>query len=112
MWRHIRNFSILGVIALIGAGWYVTRPDVARVPVEKLTGPTPEIGEAREEWIPTIKVAKADPWKAGEAPKAAEGLTVERFAEGLDHPRNLYVLPNGDVLVAETNSPPGHRVTA
>ena len=108
MWRHVRNISILTVIALIGFGWYVTRPDVAQVPVEKLTGPTPEFGAAREEMIPTVKVAEADPWTAGEAPVPAPGLVVERFAEKLDHPRNLYVLPNGDVLVAETNAPPGH----
>jgi glucose/arabinose dehydrogenase len=108
MWKHIRNISILLIIAIIGIGWYLSRPDVAQVPVEKLTGPTPEIGAPSEQFIPTVKVAEADPWKAGEAPKPADGLVVERFAEGLDHPRNLYVLPNGDVLVAETNAPPGH----
>lgn len=108
MWRHIRNIAILLVIAIIGFGWYATRPDVAQVPVEKLTGRTPEIGEPREQWIPTVKIAEVDRWKANEAPKAAEGLVVERFAEGLDHPRNLYTLPNGDVLVAETNAPPDH----
>jgi glucose/arabinose dehydrogenase len=108
MWKHIRNFSILIIVAALGIGWYVTRPDVAQVPVEKLTGPTPEIGAAREQIIPTVKVAEADPWKAGEAPTPAAGMVVERFAENLDHPRNMYVLPNGDVLVAETNAPPGH----
>jgi glucose/arabinose dehydrogenase len=108
MARHIRNISILFIIAIIGIGWFMTRPDVAQVPVEKLTGPTPEIGTARKQLIPTVKVAEADPWKAGEAPTAAAGLVVERFAEKLDHPRNLYVLPNGDVLVAETNAPKGH----
>jgi glucose/arabinose dehydrogenase len=108
MWKHIRNVSILVVLALIGIGYYMTRPDVATVPVEKLTGPTPEIGAPREQSLPTIKVAEVDRWKSGEAPKPAAGLAVDRFAEGLDHPRNLYTLPNGDVLVAETNSPPGH----
>ena len=105
MWRHIRNITILLILGLIGFGIYATRPDVAQVPIEKLTGRTPEIGEPREQWIPTIKVAEVDRWKAGEAPKVADGLIVERFAEGLDHPRNMYTLPNGDVLVAETNSP-------
>jgi glucose/arabinose dehydrogenase len=106
MWRHVRNISILLVIAIIGIGWYMTRPDVAQIPIEKLQGPTPEFGEPREQIIPTIRVAEVDRWKAGEAPKAAKGLVVERFAEGLDHPRNMITLPNGDVLVAETNSPP------
>jgi glucose/arabinose dehydrogenase len=107
MWKHIRNVSILVAIALFGIGYYMTRPDVAEVPVEKLTGPTPEIGAPRKQIIPTMKVAEVDRWKTGEAPTAASGLVVERFAEGLDHPRNLYTLPNGDVLVAETNAPPG-----
>lgn len=106
MWRHIRNIAILLVVAAIGTYFYLTNPDDAQVPVEKLTGPTPEFGAPREEVYPTINVAAVDRWKAGEAPKAAGGLVVERFAEGLDHPRNMYALPNGDILVAETNSPP------
>jgi glucose/arabinose dehydrogenase len=108
MGKHIRNISILVLIALIGVGYMMTRPDVAQVPVEKLTGPTPEFGAPRPQTIPTVKIAKVDRWKAGEAPKAADGLVVERFAEGLDHPRNLYTLPNGDVLVAEAAAPKGH----
>jgi glucose/arabinose dehydrogenase len=107
MWKHIRNVAILVVIALIGIGYYMTRPDIAQTPVEKLTGPTPELGAPRQQTFPTMKVAEVDRWKAGEAPTPAGGLVVERFAEGLDHPRNLYTLPNGDVLVAETNAPPG-----
>jgi glucose/arabinose dehydrogenase len=94
-------------IALALAGvWYITRPDVAQLPLDAVTGPKPNITEGREQIFPTIKVAEVDRWKAGEAPIAAPGLVVERFAEGLDHPRNMYVLPNGDVLVAEANSPP------
>ncbi len=56
--------------------------------------------------LPVVNIAPATGWKAGEAPDAAPGLAVNAFAEGLDHPRWLYVLPNGDVLVAETNAPP------
>src|SRR6202008_982034 len=51
-------------------------------------------------------VASVAGWKAGEKPEVAPGLSVNAFAEGLDHPRWLYVLPNGDVLVAESNAPP------
>jgi glucose/arabinose dehydrogenase len=106
MGKHVRNVAILILIALIGIGYYMTRPDIARVPVEKLTGPTPEIGAPRQQYIPTVNVAEVDRWKTGEAPIAAKGLAVARFADGLDHPRNLYTLPNGDVLVAEANAPP------
>jgi glucose/arabinose dehydrogenase len=55
--------------------------------------------------IPTVKVSKAVGWPAGAAPTAAPGFRVAAFATGLEHPRWLYVLPNGDVLVAETNGP-------
>ena len=106
MWKHVRNIAILLVIAIIGIGWYMLQPDVAQVDIAKLQGPTPEFGEPRSQIIPTMNVAEVDRWKAGEAPTAAAGLVVERFAEGLDHPRNMVTLPNGDVLVAETNSPP------
>jgi glucose/arabinose dehydrogenase len=107
MCKHIFRFSLFLLILLGIGAWYVTRPDVALLPLSKVTGPKPEIVDAREQMVPTISVAEVDRWKAGEMPTAAAGLVVERFAEGLDHPRNLYVLPNGDVLVAETNSPPG-----
>lgn len=108
MWKHIRNFTIMLLVAAIAAFWYISRPDVAQVPIEKVTGPTPLITDAREQSFPTVVVAEVDSWKAGEAPKAAEGLIVERFAEKLDHPRNMVVLPNGDILVAEAKAPPGH----
>jgi glucose/arabinose dehydrogenase len=105
--KHIIGFSLF-LLLLIGAGlFYVTRPDVAQLPLDAVTGPKPQIVDAREQMVPTISVAGVDRWKAGEAPKVADGLIVDRFAEGLDHPRNIYVLPNGDVLVAETNAPPG-----
>jgi glucose/arabinose dehydrogenase len=107
MRKHILPFSLF-LLVLIGAGlFYITRPDVARLPLDAVTGPKPEIVDPRQQMVPTISVAEVDRWKAGEAPKVAEGLVVDRFAEGLDHPRNMYVLPNGDVLVAETNAPPG-----
>lgn len=106
MLKHIRNFSILVILIVIGAGYYFTRGDTARLPLEATTGVEPTITNVRKENFPTINIAEADPWKPGQAPVAAEGLTVERFAEGLDHPRSMLRLPNGDILVAETNSPP------
>ena len=106
MWKHVRNITLIFVaLGLIGV-WYITRPDVAQLPLDVVTGPTPQITAGREQIFPTIAVADVDRWKTGEAPVVASGLVVERFAEGLDHPRNLYTLPNGDILVAETNSPP------
>jgi glucose/arabinose dehydrogenase len=69
-------------------------------------GPHPTIPEAKKSLIPTVNVAKAEGWPAGMMPRAAKGTEVDAFATGLDHPRWLYVLPNGDVLVAEADAPP------
>lgn len=82
------------------------RGDTARLPLDATTGVEPTLTDVRSESFPTINIAKAEPWGEGEGPIAAEGLVVERFAEGLDHPRSMFRLPNGDLLVAETNSPP------
>ena len=78
----------------------------ARLPVEAGMGARPELPSPNQTLIPTVLVAEAKGWPAGRTPTAATGLKVSAFASGLDHPRWLYVLPNGDVLVAETNAPP------
>lgn len=78
----------------------------AQLTVEKGMGPTPELPRPSTSVIPTIKVAKAIGWTNGALPEAADGLVAGAYASGLDHPRWLHVLPNGDVLVAETNAPP------
>ena len=70
------------------------------------TGPSPQLPEPNKTLIPTVNIAPAIGWPDGAKPTAAAGTQVAAFAEGLDHPRWLYVLPNGDVLVAETNAPP------
>lgn len=87
----IAGFSIFGrTAALPPLSGYGTDPKL----------PTPD-----QRLIPVINVASATGWQNGEKPIAAEGLQVTPFASGLSHPRWLYVLPNGDVLVAETNAP-------
>ncbi len=68
-------------------------------------GPNPRIAPVDEHLIPTVQIAPAVGWAAGAKPQAAAGVNVNAFAVGLNHPRWLYVLPNGDVLVAETNTP-------
>jgi glucose/arabinose dehydrogenase len=68
-------------------------------------GPNPSLPAPERSLIPTMNVAPADPWPKGTGPVAAPGLAVKAYANGLDHPRWVYVLPNGDVLVAETNKP-------
>ncbi len=78
----------------------------ARQPVTSAMGPAPLLEAPKTSLIPTVKVAEAVRWTDGRKPTAAQGLTVKAFATGLDHPRWIQVLPNGDVLVAETNAPP------
>ncbi|AZF11938.1 L-sorbosone dehydrogenase [Pseudomonas sp. R2-37-08W] len=70
------------------------------------TGPSPRLPEPNKTLIPTVNIAPAVGWPDGAKPTAATGTQVAAFAEGLEHPRWLYVLPNGDILVAETNAPP------
>ncbi len=69
-------------------------------------GPDPVLPDPVKRMIPTVKVAEVKRWAEGAAPVPAEGLAVQAFARDLDHPRWMYVLPNGDVLVAETAAPP------
>jgi glucose/arabinose dehydrogenase len=68
-------------------------------------GPDPKLPAPVETLIPTVKIAPAKGWPEGVTPRAAAGTSVSLFAKELNHPRWIYVLPNGDVLVAETNAP-------
>ncbi len=78
----------------------------ASLPIEAGIGPNPQLPPPRTSMVPTVDIASAKGWPEGVTPVAAPGLKVTAFAANLDHPRWLYVLPNGDVLVAETNAPP------
>ncbi|MBY0236165.1 MAG: sorbosone dehydrogenase family protein [Burkholderiaceae bacterium] len=79
--------------------------DLATQPLSAGTGPQPTLPAPVSRLIPTVHIAPAIGWPKGLAPVAAPGLQVQAFARGLEHPRNLLVLPNGDVLVAESNAP-------
>ncbi len=79
--------------------------DVATLSIPSGSGPHPTLPEPRQALIPTVNIAPAKGWPAEIAPQGAAGTQVSAFARNLDHPRWLYVLPNGDVLVAETNAP-------
>nr|WP_238995484.1 sorbosone dehydrogenase family protein [Sphingomonas solaris] len=95
------------LIALAFAAYFIIRASgQAKLPLSAMTGPIRELPEPDAPLVPVVNVAPAIGWKAGETPVAAQGLKVDAFAEGLDHPRWLLPLPNGDVLVAESNAPP------
>jgi len=91
---------LVAAIAAAGCG------GSARLPISAGIGPNPALPPPETSLIPVIKVVDAKGWPANATPVAAEGTTVNAFARGLNHPRWLYVLPNGDILVAETNAPP------
>ena len=90
----------LSALVIAGCG------DVAKLPVAAGTGPRPTLPEPNKTLLPTLNIAPAQGWAAGAMPVPASGTQVNAFASGLDHPRWVYVLPNGDVLVAESNAPP------
>jgi glucose/arabinose dehydrogenase len=97
---------LAAVIFILGLGIYIAvSGGEARLQESATVGPTPTIPEPNRRLIPTINIATAKGWPSGEKPTAASGLSVAALATGLNHPRWLYVLPNGDVLVAETNAP-------
>jgi glucose/arabinose dehydrogenase len=98
--RMIVALLSVSICALTGCG------EVATLPVSAGTGPNPTLPPPNPTAIPTMKIAPAKGWPQGTTPQAAPATRVNAFATDLDHPRWLYVLPNGDVLVAETNAPP------
>ncbi|RDL13698.1 MULTISPECIES: sorbosone dehydrogenase family protein [Pseudomonas] len=100
----MRKPQLVFVVAL--AGGLAACGESSSLQVIDGTGPSPKLPEPNKTLIPTVNIAPAVGWPAGGKPTAAAGTQVAAFAEGLDHPRWLYVLPNGDVLVAETNAPP------
>jgi len=103
-----RKIAIALAVLVVVAGaalFFLTRGQTAELAVEDVVGTDPTLAKPQEQSFPTVQIAEPVGWAADEAPKPAAGLAVNRFAEGLDHPRTLYTLPNGDVLVSLTRAP-------
>ncbi|TDV33950.1 glucose/arabinose dehydrogenase [Paraburkholderia caballeronis] len=110
------NKAILnGALAIAGAAALAAAlggcNEQARYDAEHQAGANPPLPRAHNFFAPPMQVPKYVGWKNGEAPKVAPGLKIEKIASGLEHPRQVYVLPNGDILVAESNSPNEEAVT-
>src|SRR3984957_11244283 len=106
--RKALSLSRGGLLAAIAMGLALSLAacnEQETATVEQTFGPKPTLGAPEKSLLPTVNVAKAVGWPAGAKPTTAQGMAVNAFATGLDHPRTVYVLPNGDVLVAETNAP-------
>ena len=103
-----RVLAIIAILIVAGGGlfYWLTRGTPAKLTLAQTQGTKPEIPEPTTSLFPTMKIAPAVGWKDAEAPTPAAGLAVNAFAVGLDHPRWMLALPNGDVLVAESNAPP------
>ncbi|HEY8507043.1 MAG TPA: sorbosone dehydrogenase family protein [Steroidobacteraceae bacterium] len=96
------RLPVLSLLLAFGLGGCAEQ---ASLPEEAGMGPNPTLPEPKSSLLPTVHIAPAKGWSEGERPRPAPGFDVQAFATKLDHPRWLYVLPNGDVLVAETNAP-------
>ena len=105
MLKHILRLSLIAIVLLIAFGYWATRPVPARLSTAELSGRVPTLTTPNPQTVPTVVIADVVGWAAGAAPRAPQGYRVTRFAEGLDHPRQMLVLPNGDVLVAESRAP-------
>lgn len=105
--RPMRRAAMLS----LGAATLTACSEIARLPESAGFGPRPALPEPVRGTLPTVNIAPAIRWTDGGQPTAPEGLRVTAFARELDHPRWLHVLPNGDVLVAESNAPvrPGRK---
>ena len=103
-WESVLKHTHVATLAVV-AVMLAACGDTAQLTVADGTGPQPRWGAPRPTLVPTVNIAPARGWPVGATPQAAAGTRVVAFASGLEHPRWLMVLPNGDVLVAETNAP-------
>ena len=79
--------------------------------VQSQVGPNPVLPDIQQYLFPPMHLSSVVGWKSGETPTVAAGLKIEALATGLQHPRSLYTLPNGDVLVVELKAPPPQPIT-
>lgn len=107
----LKALAVLLVIVLIIGGViaWAQFSNSSDLPSDATAGKNPTLADPDPQWIPSVSLPRTVGWGASQAPTPAKGLAVARFAGGLDHPRTMLALPNGDVLVAETNAPAGNK---
>ncbi|KQT73434.1 L-sorbosone dehydrogenase [Methylobacterium sp. Leaf465] len=105
--RSKLGLAALAVVLLGGAAFvrFVVYPEQATLEASAGQGANPTLPAPNPTLMPTVNIARVARWEKGTKPQAADGLQVAAYADGFDHPRWMYLLPNGDVLVAEANKP-------
>jgi glucose/arabinose dehydrogenase len=100
---HLGKLRVAAVLAAVAGLGLAGCDDVGGDPSKQI-GASPVLPAIHQYLIPPIRIARPEPW-GHDTPKATAGLRVQALATGFVHPRSLYVLPNGDVLVIESNGP-------
>lgn len=106
--KALAVFALI-VLLVVGVIAWAQFSNSSDLPADATTGKEPTLADPDPQWIPSVSLPTTVGWAVNQTPRAAKGLAVARFAAGLDHPRTLLTLPNGDVLVAETNAPAGNK---
>ena len=104
LYLSIAQIALVTAVLLVACKVGPTDRAPAQSP-SNTVGPNPALAKPDKQTIPVVQVAEAKGWPEGGKPTAPQGVEVKAFATGLTHPRWVYTLPNGDVLVAETNAP-------
>ncbi len=105
-WVYWGGVGVLSLAVISAAGWkLLLHPEAAVLPVASGVGPSPDLPKPNHTLFPTVNIATPVGWSGTQAPSPTQGLAVTAYAKNLNHPRWLYKLPNGDILVAESNSP-------
>ncbi|MCC7851092.1 PQQ-dependent sugar dehydrogenase [Klebsiella pneumoniae] len=107
MYKHFLIVPLAFALAAVLSGC----DEKAKLTPDQQIGPDPLLPKAQDFLVPPMQVPSGVGWKSGMAPKVAAGLKIENIASGLMHPRQVYVLPNDDVLVVESNSPGSEPLT-
>ena len=107
----LKALAVLVVIVLLVAGAiaWAQFSNSSDLPSDATAGKNPTLPDPDAQWIPSVSLPRTVGWAANSTPVPAKGMRVARFAADLDHPRTMLTLPNGDVLVAETNAPAGGK---
>src|ERR1700684_876315 len=104
--RKLLSMALVAALALTLAAYADEQFDI-----QSQIGPNPVLPDIQQYLFPPMRLATSVGWKNGETPTVAAGLKIEALATGLQHPRSLYTLPNGDVLVVESKAPPPQPIT-